>query len=242
MMEQTYLRSRPPDTRGRQIQVLAATLLIALGARPALGLDHERGYGEPVGLLGKRLVFTSWAMVRPGQPDWQNEKGKSVFANKRVKAGPFDAHWKNIDAPWGIRLVAEPAQRVHPVITMDMPWEKRRWSSPPDEPPHVGGLEVKTLLVEGRKFRMWGSCAAGACYWESTDGKTWTRPKLGLVEFEGSKENNLIPGLPGVVWVDPVASPGERSKAVNNGDYDPRSFEFFRKRRPFSQMALEEGR
>lgn len=30
------------------------------------------------------------------------------------------------------------------------------------------------------------------CYAESKDGITWTKPKLGIVEFNGSKENNLI--------------------------------------------------
>lgn len=30
------------------------------------------------------------------------------------------------------------------------------------------------------------------CYAESTDGIHWTKPNLGLVEFEGSKENNII--------------------------------------------------
>ena len=30
------------------------------------------------------------------------------------------------------------------------------------------------------------------CYAESRDGIEWTRPHLGLVEFEGSKENNII--------------------------------------------------
>ncbi|MCH2211041.1 MAG: hypothetical protein MK110_07040 [Fuerstiella sp.] len=31
-----------------------------------------------------------------------------------------------------------------------------------------------------------------ACYAESTDGIHWTRPNLGLFEFEGSKNNNII--------------------------------------------------
>lgn len=30
------------------------------------------------------------------------------------------------------------------------------------------------------------------CYAESTDGIHWTRPELGIVEFEGSKKNNII--------------------------------------------------
>ena len=30
------------------------------------------------------------------------------------------------------------------------------------------------------------------CYAESRDGLTWVKPKLGLVEFEGSRENNIL--------------------------------------------------
>jgi hypothetical protein len=30
------------------------------------------------------------------------------------------------------------------------------------------------------------------CYAESTDGKTWTKPKLGLYEHAGSKQNNIV--------------------------------------------------
>ena len=33
---------------------------------------------------------------------------------------------------------------------------------------------------------------AVVCYAESTDGVHWTKPKLGLFEFEGAKENNII--------------------------------------------------
>ena len=30
------------------------------------------------------------------------------------------------------------------------------------------------------------------CYAESRDGRTWTKPSLGLVAFDGTKENNII--------------------------------------------------
>ncbi|MCX4799489.1 MULTISPECIES: hypothetical protein [unclassified Streptomyces] len=32
----------------------------------------------------------------------------------------------------------------------------------------------------------------GCCYAESTDGVHWTKPKLGLVSFDGSKDNNIL--------------------------------------------------
>jgi len=228
MMKQRNRPRRPQGKRHQRTLLMMLGLFLVSGDYQAMGLVHERGYGEPVGLLGKRLVFTTWTMVRPGKPDWQDDQGKSVYANGGVKAGPFDSHWKNIDAPRGIRLRAEPAQRVYPVITRKTPWELGG-----------AGFGINTLLIEDGKYRMWGSCKAGSCYWESTDCKTWTRPNLGLVEFEGSKENNLIPSVPGVVWIDPVGPPEERYKAVNNVDCDPKLFEAYKTRRPFAQMALE---
>ena len=135
-------------------------------------------------------------MVRPGKPDWRDSSGKSQYAGD-WKAGPFDAKFVNEDAPWGIRLRAEQPQRIYPVIKMEAPWEVRGQ-----------GLEIISVLAIDGKFRMWGRCKAGPCIWESTDGRTWERPKMGLVEFNGSKENNLIPAAPGVVWIDPVAPIG----------------------------------
>ena len=53
------------------------------------------------------------------------------------------------------------------------------------------------------KFRMWSSVKrgefekldprkAGPIYYESDDGVEWQRPNLGQVDFEGSRENNLL--------------------------------------------------
>ncbi|WP_395749129.1 hypothetical protein [Prosthecobacter sp.] len=64
------------------------------------------------------------------------------------------------------------------------------------------------------------------CYAESQDGKTWVKPKLGLVSFEGSTENNIILGpTPRRTSVNFTAMlddrPGipaeERYKAVGSG-------------------------
>lgn len=58
------------------------------------------------------------------------------------------------------------------------------------------------------------------CYAESTDGIHWTKPELGLVEFNGSKANNII--LTGTAShnlapfrdENPAATPAEKYKAV----------------------------
>ena len=65
------------------------------------------------------------------------------------------------------------------------------------------------------------------CYAESVDGIRWYRPNLGLVEFEGSKVNNIIlDRLPvgGTIHnfvpfkdANPAAAPDARYKAVSSG-------------------------
>ncbi|WP_233200438.1 hypothetical protein [Blastopirellula marina] len=37
-----------------------------------------------------------------------------------------------------------------------------------------------------------GTTIESTCYAESTDGENWTRPNLGLYEYDGSKDNNII--------------------------------------------------
>lgn len=71
-----------------------------------------------------------------------------------------------------------------------------------------------------------------SCYAESRDGLVWTRPNLGLVEFNGSKENNILmddrtPNWgSGIVFFkdeNPACPPGARYKALASAhatDYD----------------------
>ena len=96
------------------------------------------------------------------------------------------------------------AQRVfhHPVprevvITFDQPWEGNT----------CAGV---TVFQDGDRYRMYyraqnePNTAGGEnrgngsfdCYAESPDGIHWTRPSLGLAEFQGSKDNNILPKLP----------------------------------------------
>lgn len=62
-----------------------------------------------------------------------------------------------------------------------------------------------------------------ACYAESRDGKTWVRPSLGVVEFEGSRQNNIVwtgPKLDNFTPFrdsNPACPADERYKAVAAG-------------------------
>lgn len=103
------------------------------------------------------------------------------------------------------------------VFTHDQTWE--------------GGYSgFNTLFRDGDRYRMYYRGAAwpgigkqpslSICLAESWDGIHWVRPELGLVEFQGSKKNNII--LSGQVSntfvpfkdTNPACRPGERYKAL----------------------------
>src|SRR5262249_57991218 len=85
------------------------------------------------------------------------------------------------------------------------------------------------VMKDGDLYRLYytndlgGSAPDCTSYAESKDGITWTMPKLGLFEFNGSRDNNLV-------WVgkgihnfnpfrdtNPKASPEQRYKALAGG-------------------------
>ena len=88
----------------------------------------------------------------------------------------------------------------NPVIDHDQPWEfdcVTLWGS---------------ILYdeEEQKFKAWyqtwgdivpGRVSIFVCYAESTDGIKWTKPNLGLVSYNGSKQNNIVVA-PIDVWLD----------------------------------------
>ena len=212
--------------------LLLPLILLIVTAAQAFAVDHTRSVGEPYALAGKRLVFTNWYYIRPGQIDWVDDSGKSVYGDDKTKAGPDDAHFRNYLAPRGIRLIAQPPQRVGPVIAREKPWEQM-------------GIHATSLIHEAGKYRLWGGSQDKdgkkyACYFESSDGRTWTRPELGLVEFDGNKKNNLFTFPGSYVFSDPTAPEPERYKAVWAGNADPKAMPEYRKRRPISVYAEEE--
>jgi hypothetical protein len=90
-----------------------------------------------------------------------------------------------------------------------------------------------SIIREGAKYRMWYVAAGDdrldksiprsspwrVAYAESADGITWTKPELGLVEYGGNKQNNLVEmdtGPLGILNVkvlhEPDAEPAQRYK------------------------------
>ena len=134
------------------------------------------------------------------------------------------------DTPRGIRLSVQPARQTEPFLEPERPWE-------------TGFLNYMQVLHDEGRYRLWYSAAPDwetvqkmnltpggsggypdfTCYAESDDGFEWRRPNLGMYEFDGSTDNNIIceagvlspQGWPiHMLFKDPQAPPEERYKSV----------------------------
>ncbi len=93
-----------------------------------------------------------------------------------------------------------------PVLEPEAPWERDGI----DERVYIYGTVLRDPGTG--LFRMWYNRLDLVLYATSQDGLHWERPRLGLQEFNGSKENNIVyPGLhsPSVVY-NPEAEPDYR--------------------------------
>ncbi len=104
-----------------------------------------------------------------------------------------DTFW--IEDSQGVaRRLHEPVRR-NTAIAGDRPWDR-------------AGVSYMTVFPDGGKFRAWYRCDCEmpirddrrlpliACA-ESDDGVHWEKPSLGVVEFDGSTDNNLVWRGPG---------------------------------------------
>lgn len=121
--------------------------------------------------------------------------------------------------------MAQKAERRANVIPKERPWEAR-------------SISVKTMVRDGDTYKMWANSVDGdgkgyVCYCESNDGLAWSRPDLGLVDYEGSTKNNLLPELPAEsAFIDPAAPAEQRNKGVIVLPITRAQYEEFKKQRP----------
>ena len=97
----------------------------------------------------------------------------------------------------------------------------------PEHPWEVGGLSYLITFPDQGKYRGWyradpmlqdSDYNSITCYAESDDGINWTKPNVGLIEFNGSKDNNIVWTEPGINLApfkdaNPDAKPEEQYKA-----------------------------
>jgi hypothetical protein len=129
-----------------------------------------------------------------------------------------------IDRRDGLELRLQDPVPREVVLVHDAPWEG-------------SGCGYPTVFRDGEVVRMYyiaadltnfdgskmASRPAFACYAESRDGLHWTKPKLGLFAFAGSKTNNIVWASPRLdnftpfPDANPDCRPDERYKAVALG-------------------------
>jgi len=96
------------------------------------------------------------------------------------------------------RVLGLPERLPRPVLVADKPWE----IGPQRVIFNYGGFGSVIYDPEYKKFRMWYSVISWTgdtqaapplmCYAESVDGLHWTKPSLGLVDYKGSRDNNIV--------------------------------------------------
>jgi len=133
------------------------------------------------------------------------------------------------DAPVGTRMEVEVGDISEPIIVSERPWEGRNQTIPvayweEDGRHHLLYTIYDRSAKVDRSARGLGAVRTCTCYAVSDDADQWERPDLGMVEFEGSKANNIIPiTLHGTPFQDPTAPPKERFRAMGQmgENYDP---------------------
>ncbi len=158
------------------------------------------------------LVILAWLCVqiavKAQSPPLQVGSQKQLFLDERF-----------IESSKGVTLVFnQPEQPQENLLPMDRPWEQGR----------LGGYSV--FLEDGGVYRMYYNAfepdyeTRYLCLALSTDGVHWTKPELGLIDYHGSRDNNIVAlGVFGRAFIDPFDSPRRRYKMlVRIAKQDPR--------------------
>jgi len=138
-------------------------------------------HGRPATLAGWLALFVvSLSPVWGCRPE---QRDKAYLLGSRLE---LFLDRTLIDRMDGVDLRLHSPRPAEISITCDRPWEG----------PNTGYVAV---LKDGETFRMYYPSDRGDSgepslvpVAESKDGIAWTRPELGLVDYKGSKQNNLI--------------------------------------------------
>ena len=91
-------------------------------------------------------------------------------------------------SPYGIKIIQHKPiiEKDRQIIDLDKPWDCLR-----------AGMASIIKTKEGKYVAFYEAISnkpewISLCYAESDDGVNWVKPNLGLVSFEGSKENNIV--------------------------------------------------
>lgn len=119
------------------------------------------------------------------------EAGEPIMIGSRLELMTDDYLIERMSDSTVLRL--HHPERREVIMKFDRPWEGN-------------ACGYFTVIEDGDRYRLYyrGSCMKlldggitythpeVTCYAESRDGINWTRPDLGIVEYDGSKKNNII--------------------------------------------------
>ena len=204
------------------------------------------GLVTPLPVAAGYHPFVDYRFIHPGRARWVDDEGHPHSA--WGLNNPTSLHADFPAVPRGVELRAEPGIRTEPVLKATEPWEKLVWwpkamyedgryrlwyeAVPPDHwDPEIGPKLAWPNPVFGGLL----------CYAESEDGFNWTKPKLGIGSWEGSRDTNISLGRETVgpmglhgasPFIDPEAEPEARYKLFWYGDATREVVEAVRRERP----------
>jgi len=153
----------------------------------ALLSDSFQTYGSVVRFLRNSMLLLILPMAGLVVADKPVEESSIDIGSRRE----LFVDRQLIDSLEGVRLEVQQPEPHEVVLTTDEPWEGNTSA-------------YYTVFQDGDRYRMyyrgshWDTEKKKAthrevtCYAESEDGIHWTKPDLGLFEFDGSKDNNIV--------------------------------------------------
>ncbi len=123
---------------------------------------------------------------------------------------------------WLIERMDDLSLKIHPPVPREVAVEfDQPWGSLKSFDPHVVlDKDVYKLWYIGHRNNPDPECV---CYAESNDGINWKRPSLGICDFEGSTDNNIVfrgntaMGVSIFLDENPLTPSSERYKALGRG-------------------------
>lgn len=171
---------------------------------------------------GKSSIYLAKVTVA-NQSQKENEKTQPVAISNRLEPFADDFFIDRFSGNAELRLHSPVDREI--VIKHDQPWEGNTSA-------------YHTVFHDGEKYRMYYRASHAAnfgdglikdhpeftCYAESADGIHWTKPNLGLFEFNGSTDNNIVLAndpathdFAPFLDTNPDSSPEAKYKAIGRG-------------------------
>ena len=137
-------------------------------------MEEHQDYAYDLG--SEKHLFADWMLVEPG------------YGVAWAAATPVQ--W---EMPHGVKIVAHrPRMDSGPFLRQDQPWESSVSQASVVQEDGLFRVYYRVQAPGEGRGRPSGSMLA---YAESEDGLTWTKPNLGLIDVDGSKDNNFVYGL-----------------------------------------------